>query len=338
MIVDVHTHYFPEEYLDLVEREGSRYGVELTRNREGERELRLQGALHPPLRAFFDVEVRLRDMKTQGVDVQVVHHSSRPNVLFADPGLAVELCRVSNEAYAGLLRAHPGRFVGLGVLPLQDPAAALRELEGVRGSGLGGVMLPTHVKGESLGSKRFYPLYDALNAFRMPVFVHPNAPAGAERMAEYRMWNGVGFPLETTLAAGKLLFSGTFGRFPEIRWIFAHGGGTLPYLQGRWGQIYDISEENRASLSEPPGEVLRRVWYDSLVYHPPAIAYLVREMGADRVLLGSDYPYDMTPPDPVGDVRRARLGGGEEARVLGGNAERMFGLASSSKKSGSAPA
>ncbi|MFQ5691666.1 MAG: amidohydrolase family protein [Nitrospinota bacterium] len=194
MVVDVHTHYFPEPYLDLVEREGSRYGVELTRNEAGERELRLNGALHPPLRAFFDVDVRLRDMEAMGVDVQVVHHSSRPNVLFADPGLAAELSRVSNEAYADLVRAHPGRFIGLGVLPLQDMEAALRELERVRALGLSGVMLPSNVKGEYLASERFRPLYEVLNALRMPVFVHPIAPAGVERMRELRMWNGVASP------------------------------------------------------------------------------------------------------------------------------------------------
>ncbi len=324
MIVDVHTHYFPERYLDLVEKEGSRYGVELTRNDQGERELRIQGLLHPPLRAFFDVDLRLREMEAMGVDVHVVHHSSRPNVLFAEAGLAAELCRESNDAYADLLKTHPGKFVGLGVLPLQDPAAAVRELERMRDLGLSGVMLPSNVEGEYLASKTFYPLYEALDVFRMAVFVHPIAPAGVEKMREFRMWNGVGFPLETTLTIGKLLFSGTLEKFPAICWIFAHGGGTVPYLQGRWGQIYEISEENRRNVSGPPAEALRSLWFDSLVYHSPAISYLVQEMGADRVVLGSDYPYDMTPPDPVGDVRRADLGDSAEALVLGGNAERLF--------------
>jgi len=111
MIIDVHTHYFPEKYLDLVEREGSAYGVELTRDAggEGERELRLQGLLHPPLRPFFDVEVRLRDMEAMGVDVQVIHHSSRPNVLFADPGLAGELCRESKASGCCPFRIPPWR-------------------------------------------------------------------------------------------------------------------------------------------------------------------------------------------------------------------------------------
>jgi len=330
MIIDVHTHYFPEKYLDLVEREGSAYGVELTRDAggEGERELRLQGLLHPPLRPFFDVEVRLRDMEAMGVDVQVIHHSSRPNVLFADPGLAGELCRESNEAYADLVRARPGKFIGLGVLPLQDPALAARELERVRALGLHGVMLPSNVKGEHLGAKDFYPLYETLNAHGMPVFVHPIAPVGFEKMRAYRLWNGVGFPLETSLTVGNLLFSGTLERFPRIRWIFAHGGGTVPYLQGRWGHIYDISEEVREHLSSPPAEGLSRLGWDSLLYHPPAISYLVGEMGAENVFLGSDYPYDMTPPDPVGDVKRADLGAAAEARVLGGNAGRLFGLTS----------
>ncbi|MFQ5691667.1 MAG: amidohydrolase family protein [Nitrospinota bacterium] len=142
-----------------------------------------------------------------------------------------------------------------------------------------------------------------------------------------------GFPLETTLTVGKLLFSGTLDAFPEIRWIFAHGGGTVPYLVGRWRQIYDVSEENRANVSGPPGEILRRVRYDSLVYDCRAVAYLVEQMGADRVLLGSDYPYDMTPRDPVGDVRGAGLGDSEEGRVLAGNAEALFGTHSDSSSS-----
>ena len=241
MIIDVHTHYFPGPYLELVEKEGGRYGVELSTNNEGERELRIQGALHPPLRPFFDLEVRLRDMQAMGVDVQVVHHSSRPNVLFADPGLAVELSQVNNAAYAELQRSHPGKFVGLAVLPLQDPEAAVREMDRARGLGLAGAMLPSNVKGESLASERFYPLYEAMDAFRMTAFVHPINPAGVDRMRHYRMWNGVGFPLETTLAVGNLLFAGVFTRFPEVRWVFAHGGGTVPYLKGRWTQIHSIS-------------------------------------------------------------------------------------------------
>lgn len=326
MIIDIHTHFFPDPYLDLIQSEGGRYGVELTINQDGVRELRIQGVLHPPLKAFHDIKVRLKDMKAMGVDLQVFHHSSRPNVLFADPGLAVELCRVSNDAYVDVIKEYPKKFAGMGVLPLQAIKQAVSELERVRGLGLSGVMLPSNINREYLGSDTFVPLYEALNTFGMPVFVHPIAPAGVERMQTYRMWNGVGFPLETSLCIGNLLFSGMLERFPKIRWVFAHGGGTVPYLQGRWNQIYSISAENREHIRQFPNELLRGIGYDSLVYHSPAVSYLVEEMGKDCVYLGSDYPYDMTPPDPVGDVRGAALGEEVEKRILGGNAATLFGL------------
>ena len=326
MIIDIHTHFFPDAYLDLIEREGDRYGVELTWNQDGDRELRLQGILHPPLRAFYDIEVRLGGMEAMGVDLQVIHHSSRPNVLFADPGLAVELCRASNDAYADLMKAYPEKFLGMGVLPVQAIDRAVLELEKVKALGLPGVMLPSNVNEVYLGSQAFAPLHEALDASGMAVFVHPIAPAGVERMRDYRMWNGVGFPLETSLCIGNLLFSGAFERFPRIQWIFAHGGGTVPYLQGRWNQIYSISAENQENVQQSPSELLRRIGYDSLVYHSSAIAYLVEEMGSKRVYLGSDYPYDMTPPNPVGDVRGAALGQEAEEKVLGENAAALFGL------------
>ncbi len=251
MIIDVHTHFFPEAYLDLIEREGGRYGVELTWNRDGDRELRLQGILHPPLRAFYDIEIRLGDMEAMGVDLQVIHHSSRPNVLFADPGLVVELCRASNDAYAELMKAHPEKFIGMGVLPVQAIDRAVSELEKIKALGLPGVMLPSNVNEVYLGSQAFAPLYEALDASGMAVFVHPIAPAGVERMRDYRMWNGVGFPLEPPYASGNCFSAERSNGFRGSNGSSLTGEVRFPIFKAVGTRFTQYRRRTRRTFSNP---------------------------------------------------------------------------------------
>ncbi|MDT7843104.1 amidohydrolase family protein [Streptomyces justiciae] len=266
-----------------------------------------------------DVGARLADLDAMGVDVQVVgpmpmHHH------WADPDLALDLARTTNEAVAAHCAEAPDRLYGLGTIPLQHPDLAVALLDrAVTEHGLYGVSVSTTVDGRELADPVHDPVWHKAEELGAIVFVHPWGCSLGTRLATHYLGNTVGQPVETAVALSHLIFTGVLDRFPRLKLVAAHGGGYLPTYIGRSDHAWRVRQDARG-CAEPPSAYLRRIWFDALVYTPRALRHLVEEVGADRVVLGTDHPFDMGVDDPVARLDAAGLAPADRAAVAGGNA------------------
>ncbi|MFE4964623.1 amidohydrolase family protein [Streptomyces sp. NPDC056660] len=266
-----------------------------------------------------DVGARLADLDAMGVDVQVVgpmpmHH------YWAGPDLAVRLARTVNESVAAHCATAPERLHGLGTVPLQHPDLAVALLDtAVTELGLHGVSVSTTVDGRELADPAHDEVWLKAEELGAVVFVHPWGCSLGERLATHYLGNTVGQPAETTVALSRLIFTGVLDRFPRLKVVAAHGGGYLPTYIGRSDHAWRVRPDARG-CAEPPSSYLRRMWFDALVYTPRALRHLVEEVGADRVVLGTDHPFDMGVTDPVARLDAAGLDPVARDAIAGGNA------------------
>ena len=330
--IDVHAHLAPQGYLAEARR-GAAGGPRIERDTEGREFIVFDEkapAAYLRMRLMpqeYDHDLRLAEMDAGGIAMQVLSLTPPFFHYWAEPARGRDFCRRANEEIAGLVRRHPDRFLGMAAVPLQDPAAAVQELEHARRQlGLVGVEIGSHVNGRELDDPSLHPFFACCAELRMPVFVHPVAVAGAERMTRYYLRNLIGNLVDTSIALAHLIYGGAFVRWPGLVVIAAHAGGILPYTRGRLDHGHRVRPECRAALPRPPSSYLKHVYFDTIAHDPGALAYLVRTAGAGRVVLGSDFPFDMADPDPVGTVRGLKgISAADRARILGGNARALFG-------------
>ena len=277
-------------------------------------------------REFVEPDKILSEMDKAGVDsvllcpwVSLVRYDA-PRVE------SLAACRIQNDALAALAAKHPKRVAGLGLVPLQDVPLAIAELERIIPIGLKGVEVGTHVNGVYLGDARFRPFWDACESLGAFVFVHPVEGGGRAELRDYYMWNVIGNPLETSVAAGHLILSGVIEAYPRLKILLAHGGGALPYLRGRLDRGFKMRPEINQVIPHPPSEYLKRFYFDTITHDPAVLRGLVEFVGPDHVWLGSDYPFDMGDEHPAQIVRAAELGAEAEAKILGGNAAQLLRL------------
>lgn len=327
MIIDVHAHYVPRSFLEAIEKEGAPYGASLRRD-GGNPTILLAGRPYGPItRHYYETKPRLAEMDKAGVDMQVLSLNP-PMVYWADAGLGTRLARLYNDELAATVAGRPDRLAGLATVPLQDVPAAVAELErAIRQLGLRGVYIGSNVCGKELDHPDLLPFFAQAEALRAPVFIHPIDVLGGERLGSYYLHNGLGNPFDTAVAAARLIFGGILDRFPRLQVCLAHAGGALPYLIGRLDRVYRVRKEAREKVRRPPTTYLRRLYYDTITHHGPALRYLVGLMGADRVAMGSDYRFDMGLSDPAGPVRAVRqLSRTDRSAILGGVAARLLKL------------
>ena len=328
MIVDVHVHFLSPRALDAARRSPGRLGVRLLD--DGDRP-RLRVGDEPPTRplldALYTLDLHLAFLEAQAIDAAVFGPLMDVAGYSLPPALGAAWSRAQNEALTGSLAAAGGRHAGLATVPLQAPDLAAEELRfAVTGLGLRGVMIDPHALGRSLGDRALDPFWRAAAELGAPVTLHPFGLEAVERFGRHYLHNLVGYPFETTLAAGSLILGGTLDRFPGLEVVLVHGGGLLPYHVGRFDRAHATRPEARADGAGVPSGYLRRFHYDTLVQHPPALAYLASVVGADRVLLGSDHPFWLGDPTPVRTVREARLPEAARSAILGDNAVRLYHL------------
>ena len=329
MIVDVHVHYIAPEVFESLRRRGASGGVRLLPGEGVRLEVGDEAPTRPLLPALYTLDLHAKFFAEQGIDAAVFGPLMDVAGYSLPPAQAAAWSRLQNEALAAALHGAPGAHRGLATVPLQDPALAATELTvAVRDLGLRGAMVDPNALGRSLGDPAFDPFWKAAADLRAPVVLHPFLLEAVERFGRHYLHNLIGYPFETTLAAASLILGGTLDRFPALDVVLVHGGGFLPYHIGRFDRAHQTRPEARADGAGVPSSYLRRFHYDTLVQRPDALGYLVRTVGHDRVVLGSDHPFWMGDPDPLRVVREARLAAGEEAAILGGNAARLFRLAS----------
>lgn len=270
---------------------------------------------------------RLADMDAMGVDVQVISPSPNQYYYWADRDLAAEVVRLQNESIAEQCATHPKRLAGLGTLALQHPDLACEQLEhAVRGLGLKGVEISTSVNGKELSDASLRPVWDKAQALGAVVFIHPFGTTLGERTNAWYLVNTIGQPLETTLALSHLIYGGVLEAYPGLKIVAAHGGGYLPTYVGRSDHAFAVRPEAGEQLKTKPSELLKRIWFDSVVYDPLALRHLVDRVGAGQVVIGTDYPYDMGSYDVHALVEQTPgLSEAERAAILGGNAASLIG-------------
>ncbi len=327
--IDIHAHFFPESYLRVIEKEGASAGARIDRTNPAGPAVIIAGFSTPPLTpAYWDVDARLKAMNRTGVAVQALSLTV-PMVYFAGAALARRLAQAFNDACAEAHTAHPDRFVGCATLPMQEPTAALAELErAARLPGVRAVYLGTNVNGRELSDPAFAPIFERCQEYELPVLLHPISVVGASRLQPFYLSNLLGNPFDTAVAAAHLVFGGVLDRFPRLQVCLPHAGGAMPYLFGRLQHGQRVRPETRERARRPFSAYLRRFTYDTITHSPEALRYLVDLVGVDRVMLGSDFCFDMgyeRPRDIV--TKRLRLKAGDQARIIRGNAARLLGLA-----------
>ena len=322
---DIHAHFVPEEYLRIIEAEGEPYGVRLRSGANGPMIVVGQAVIGPITAHYHNLDLRLKAMDAQRVTVHALSLNP-PMVYWAAEALGVRLARLVNDAMAAATRAHPERFVALATLPMQDPEAAVNEVDrAVKELGCRGIYLGTNVRGKELTDSSFLPVFERINALAVPVFLHPFYVIGSQRLTSYYLHNLLGNPFDTAVAAANLIFSGLLDRFPKLDICLPHAGGAFPYLIGRLSHGWKVREECRG-LKKSPVSYLRRFTYDTISHAAESLQYLIDLVGADRVMLGSDYCFDMGYERPVKVVTALRLSRNDQEKILGANAARLLRL------------
>ncbi|GAC1347183.1 MAG: amidohydrolase family protein [Acetobacteraceae bacterium] len=276
---------------------------------------------------MLDLDVRLADLDAAGIDLQVIMPPP-PQCTYTIPlDLAVKAGRIVNKGLADFAAKKPERFTALGTVPMQDGETAAAELErGMKEHGLKGVQVLTNVAGNELSDPAYAPFWAKAEELGAVVLIHPNGFTEGRRMTRFYFNNVFGNPLETALALHYLIFDGVLERHPKLKLIAAHGGGYLPAYSGRIDHAWGARSDVRGSLPQPPTTYLKRVYFDSVVFTPHQLRYVIEVFGAGQILMGSDYPYDMAESDPVGHLASAGLDAATFAAVAGGNARALFGV------------
>ena len=284
-----------------------------------------QVAIGPITPHYHNLEVRLKTMDARSITVHALSLMP-PMVYWADGALGLRLARIVNDAMAEANRGHPDRFVFLATLPMQDPEAALKEVDrAVIELGCRGIYLGTNVRGKELTDPSFVPVFERIHALKMPIFLHPLNVIGAQRLTSYYLHNLLGNPFDTAVAAANIIFSGLLDQFPKLEICLPHAGGAFPYLIGRLNHGWKVRQECK-TLKKPPVSYLRRFTYDTISHAPESLDYLIRLVGADRVMMGSDYCFDMGYDRPIKVISALKLNRADKEKILSGNAARLLRL------------
>jgi aminocarboxymuconate-semialdehyde decarboxylase len=323
--IDIHAHWYPKEWLEVFEKDGAREGASLERAGGGYR-LKAKNITNAFDERFVVVSQRVGEMDKRRIDVHALSLTT-PMVYWASPPLALALSQAFNDAASAAHRQFPDRLVGLAMVPMQAPEAALKELErAAKLPGIKGLYLATNVNGEELDEKKFWDVYAKCEELGWTIFLHPVDTIGQDRTKKFYLKNLCGNPYDTGVAVAHLIFGGVMDRFPKLGFNLPHAGGTFPWLIGRWDHGTKVRPELK-HMKQPPSAYVRRFTYDTIGHDDRINANLVRLVGADRVTLGSDYCFDMGLDDPLATVERIPgLSAKDKELIIGANARRLLKL------------
>lgn len=323
-VIDFHTHILVPEVCDFVKRNRPPQAPEVQLVDNYIKGAAAQRRRHP--RATGDeVEARLADMDEVGIDMQAIFCHVAQYCYWADPQDGGRITRIGNDRLADFVHKRPDRFIGIGMVPLQDPQAAIGELERlVTKLDFRAVAVNSHVEGVELGEERLWPFWARAEQLGVPVFIHPSG-FKHPRFQKHQMWNGVGQPIEEAIAMSSLIYEGVLDRFPKLKLGIAHGGGFLPYYAGRVDRNFRIRPHETPNINKKPSEYMRRFFYDTVVYNVDMLEFLARKVGPAQIVLGGDYP--VGEDNPAAFVKGAKLSSQAKRMILGENAARLLGIA-----------
>lgn len=327
-VIDIHCHRECGPAAELMKAEAQRvgraplvYGSAATRD-VNRRQLET-------LRPKMDVlEVRLADMDRMGVDIQAVAPAVYQYYYWAEPEVGAKVSRILNDELAEATSRHPDRFSPLGTVPLQDADAAVAELRYcLQELGMRGLEIDSHIEGEEISTARLDPFWAEVERLGAVIVVHTSGHNHVDRLQDHNFLNIIGHAFEATLATAHLIFDGVMERYPGLKVVVVHGGGYLPAYAGRIDHAWRARDDVRGELPRPPGDYLKRFFFDTMVFEPDQLEFLIDKYGADHVLLGTDYPYDMGDEDPLALIGQVPgLTQGQIDLVAGGNAARLLGF------------
>lgn len=326
MIIDVHNHYYPPEYLGALASAGS--SLQMSTDSEGNPVVTYPGDYNIIVPGHRDIEYRQQVLDEHGVTMQMPTLTT-PGTHVESPATALRLAHIVNDAMARIRAERPTRFCPLATLPLCDAEASARELErALTELNLPGAMLFGNINGANLDDERFRPVYEVANDRGAVLMIHPTFPVGVEAMKDYWLLPLNGFLFDTTLAASRLIFSGTVRRYPNIRWLLGHLGGTIPFLAERLDRGWRAFRECREHIDEPPTAYLKRhFWYDTVNFSTGPLMLAINFAGADRILAGSDYPHKIgSIPLMLESIDALPISEEDKAKILGGNARTLLGI------------
>ena len=327
-VIDIHCHREcgpATEIMAVEEQQLGRvrlaYGSDLTR--------KVNKAQLEYLRPKMGVlEERLQDMDRMGVDIQAVAVAVYQYYYWADVEVGARVARIVNDELVEATARFGERFSPLGTVPLQDTDAAIAELRYcIQDLGMRGLEIGTHVEGEEISSPRLDPFWAEVERLGAAIVVHTAGHTHSERLQDHNFVNIIGHAYEATLAISHLIFNGVMERYPALKVVVVHGGGYLPAYAGRIDHAWRAREDVREGVPSTPGDYLRRFYFDTMVFEPDQLRFLIDRYGADHVMLGTDYPYDMGDEDPLAFI--GSVPGLEQHDIdliSGGNAARLLGL------------
>lgn len=333
MIIDPHTHIAPESFIENVRRK--RFGEAVTIETGKPWELLVvkstilgQERVHknPLPRETYDLDLRLKDMKKQGVDLQILSVVPTMTHYNLDAGLNIDLSASLNDALLEVSRRYPDKFRAMAQIPLQEPKAAARELQRAVKSGHVGVQIGSNVAGRNLDDPKLDSVWRKAVELDVPISVHPMDVMGiSDRLKDYYLRNLIGNPLDTTIAAACLIFGGVFERFPKIKFLLSHAGGFTPWIRGRWQHGYKVRPEPKIHRAKAPENYFKKFYYDTITHNADAFEFAIKTLGASRILFGTDYPFDMGYLMKASAIPGlSRLAEKDRKKVLFANARRLF--------------
>jgi aminocarboxymuconate-semialdehyde decarboxylase len=324
--IDTHTHILTLETAALIQKAAPKVPITYTAIDADGGVLDVAGVAY---RVFptggFDIPRRLKDMDDAGVDVHVLSATPQTYLYGLGDELSPIVAAIQNDQIAKHVAAHPTRFLGIGTLPIAQPQKAADELRRiVTKLGLKGAMFASNIQGRNLDDPGFEPLWATAQELGAFMFVHPNNIAGADRLKSYYLANLIGNPLDTTIAAASLYFGGVMDRYPKMKVMLAHGGGFTPYQAARWEHGWAVRPEPKKNIPKQPVNIAGRFIYDTILHSAQTLEAMIGLVGVDKVMLGSDYPYDMGMLDCVQHVQGLKIADADKAAILSGNFEKVL--------------
>jgi aminocarboxymuconate-semialdehyde decarboxylase len=324
-VIDFHNHYYPPKYMQALQSGQS--SVRVTVDADGNPNIHYPGDYNIAVRGHRDLDYRAGVLDELGVETQVITLTT-PGTHVEKPEVAVRLASLVNDEFRDAMD-RPGRhFIALATLPLNEPAAAAKELDrALTQLRMPGAMLFSNVNGVALSDQRFWPMYEVADQHGAVLYIHPEHPKHVDMMLEYWLMPLCGFLFDTTLAAASIVFSGVAERYPRIRWALCHLGGTIPYLAERLDRGFHAFKDCRAHIQREPSSYLKQFYYDTVNFNQGALKLAIEFAGADHIIAGSDYPHQIgSIPSMLEAIAKLPVTEEQRAGIYGGNAAKLLGL------------